>query len=155
MRSITRYTRPAGAPRWRDHDGGSPAPRRRGRRTTAVLAAALIAAHAACFGSRQKDGDSGPAPNNELIVAVQHNNWSDVTIYVLQGGRRVRLGTIAANARAVLTLPGAFGGAGAFRLVRDPLGRTAYVTDAMAVRRGDVLDLVIENKLRLSSWRVR
>jgi hypothetical protein len=155
MRSITRYTRPAGAPRWRDHDGGSPAPRRRGRRTTAVLAAALIAAHAACFGSRQKDGDSGPAPNNELIVAVQNNNWSDVTIYVLQGGRRVRLGTIAANARAVLTLQGAFGGAGSFRLLLDPIGRNAYLTDPIALRPGDVLDLVIENNLRLSSWSVR
>jgi len=157
MRSIARYTRPAGAPRWRDHDGESPAPRRRGRRTTAGLAAALIAAHlhTACLVGRNRDGTSASAPNNELIVAVQNNNWSDVTIYLLQGGRRVRLGTVASQERAVFTLPGAHGGAGSFRLLLDPIGGNAYLTDPIPLRPGDVLDFVIENNLRLSTWSVR
>ena len=157
MRSIARDTRPASAPRWRDHEGRSPGTRRRGRRTTAALAAALIAAllQAACFGGRQKDGDAVPAPNNELVVAVQNNNWNDVTIYAVQNGKRVRLGTVASRERAVLTLQGAFGGAGSFRLLLDPIGGNAYLTDPIALRPGDMLDLVIENNLRLSSWSVR
>lgn len=157
MRSITRDIRAADAPGWRDHEVGSPGTRRRGRRTTAALAAALIAAllNAACFASRQKDENSGPAPNNELIVSVQNNNWRDVTIYAVQNGRRVRLGTVSSHERAVLTLPAAFGGAGSLRLLLDPIGGNAYLTEPIALRPGDMLDLVIENNLRLSSWSVR
>ncbi|HEX7120502.1 MAG TPA: hypothetical protein VF212_17045 [Longimicrobiales bacterium] len=128
---------------------------RRRRAARLAILGALVAA-GACGGGRVDGGDGAlPAPRGAITVAAENNHWNDVTVYAVRDGTRFRLGTVTAMNRGSFTVPAAAAAAGEVRLLLDPIGGSAYLTEPVLVRPGQVIELSIENHLPLSSWSVR
>ena len=73
---------------------------------TLPLAAAMLAATSACTGHRPRI-DSAPAVNTRTpaLLHIDSNHWSDVTVYAVRDGTRMRLGTVTAASSAVFRIP--------------------------------------------------
>ena len=83
----------------------------------------------------------GPA-----TLEVENQNFLDMTVYVVEGGARQRLGEPAATPRPPLTIPEQLirGGASPLRFLADPIGGEGLpVTEEIVVEPGDAVTLVI------------
>lgn len=79
------------------------------------------------------------------MVQVQNQGFTDMVIYALNGGQRIRLGLATGNSTKSFTIPRYLvGGAGPVRFLADPIGgdRTP-VSEEMMVQPGDVVSLTI------------
>jgi hypothetical protein len=112
--------------------------RSRARQLALVL---LMLTAAACRG---KPG--GPAPLDEpTSVRVENQGFIDMTIYILEGGSRIRLGFVPGNSTSTFVIPRyLMSGPRALRFLADPVGPTrAPVSDEMSVLPGDHIVLTI------------
>lgn len=77
----------------------------------------LLLVLAACAGNpRDQDAEGATA-------RVENQSWSEMTIYAVAGGQRVRLGSVNANSTAVLRIPAGVVGLGrTLTFIADPLG---------------------------------
>ena len=118
----------------------------------AVVAATLTitACGPALAGS---NGVDRPARPEAALVTVENQNWSDMVVYVVQGGLRMRLGMVTSMRSATFRLPAMFlGHSGDIRLVADPVGSSeTYVSDIIQVRDGQQISLSVQNSLQLSN----
>jgi hypothetical protein len=95
-------------------------------------------------GSRDEEAPSpaaGPA-----TLQVENQNFLDMTVYVVSGSHRQRLGVARGNTTTSLTIPDRLirGGATPLRFVCDPIGGQGLpVTEEIVVLPGDVVELVI------------
>jgi hypothetical protein len=107
-----------------------------------VLALLLLgAALAACARGRRE-----PAPADaRTTLSVENRNFSDMTIYVVRGGQRVRLGLATGNSTTTLVIPSALlSGITALRFIADPIGgRASPVTEEITVTPGDQVGMFI------------
>ncbi len=73
---------------------------------TLPLAAVMLAAASACTG-RRPPIDSTPAVHTRAaaLLHIDSNHWSDVTVYAVRDGARIRLGTVTATSSAVFRIP--------------------------------------------------
>jgi hypothetical protein len=95
----------------------------------------------ACYGRAR-----GPAPAQEpTTVRVRNQSFLDHNIYVISGGARSRLGTVAGNNTAVLRIPPSFVQPGALlRFLADPIGSNVTpVSEQITVSPGDEVTLII------------
>ncbi len=123
--------------------------RRRAAWPRLLLAAAALAAPpalggagaAACYGR----GKNAPTPQAATTIRVRNQSFLDHNIYVLNGGARSRLGTVAGNSSAVLRIPQSFVQPGAqLRFLADPIGSNRTpVSDQIVVSPGDEVQLTI------------
>jgi hypothetical protein len=69
----------------------------------------------------------------------------DMTVYVIRGGGRRRLGLVNALSTQTLRIPVTLiEGAGVLRFLADPIGaRRTPVSEEILVRHGDVVQLII------------
>jgi hypothetical protein len=69
----------------------------------------------------------------------------DMTVYVVRGVERRRLGLVNALSTQTLTIPGVLvDGSGVLRFLADPIGANRTpVSEEIVVRRGDVVQLII------------
>jgi hypothetical protein len=90
---------------------------------------------------------------DDLILAVNNNNWSDVVIYMLRDGRRNRLLIVTAARSASVALPARYVSAtGTIQIVAHRIGgNDEYVSPAVSVRLGRTVELTLESKLARSS----
>lgn len=90
---------------------------------------------------------SRPAdPSVRTYVEVDNRGFADMTIYVVDGGQRVRLGSAPGNARTELLIPAHLvSTARPLQFLADPIGssRTA-VSDTIYVEPGDRVVLMIQ-----------
>jgi hypothetical protein len=103
---------------------------------------ALAATFSACrTASRAIDND----PRAETTVSVENQNFFDMTVYVLQNGRRIRLGIAPGHSTTVLTLPDYLVMAGSeLQFLCDPIGTTRTpVSERITVFPGDQLVLIV------------
>lgn len=78
----------------------------------------LLLVLAACAGN-PRDQEAGEG----ATARVENQSWSEMTIYAVAGGHRVRLGSVNANSTAVLRIPAGVVGLGrTLTFVADPLG---------------------------------
>jgi hypothetical protein len=107
-----------------------------------VSASALLAC-----GPAARQADSG-APRAETAVHVRNDNFYDVTVYLLDGGRRVRLGTVSGLSSGTLMLaPHLVPGLRELRFLIDPIGgRRAWTSDAILVTPGDIVELTVPTR---------
>jgi hypothetical protein len=104
-----------------------------------VLFASLVLVDA-CGGARSS---RPPAPRT--ILDVDNQSFSDMTIYIVNGGQRIRLGRVTGKTRSQMTIPPAIlGNARELQFLADPLGsdRTA-VSNRMWVSAGERVTLMI------------
>jgi hypothetical protein len=106
-------------------------------RVMAVLAAALLAA---CGGAR-----SGGAPAERTVLQVDNRGFTDMTIYVVTGAQRLRLGTATGLRKTDMTIPPRLvGTARELQFLADPLGSNQQaISQSLYVREGDRVTLVI------------
>lgn len=89
----------------------------------------------------------GPPPDQraETFVRVENRSMLDMTVYVVRGAERRRLGLVNALSTQVLQIPRVLvDGAGVLRFLADPIGGSRTpVSEEIVVRHGDVVTLMI------------
>lgn len=107
-----------------------------------VMAVGLAVSLAAC-------AHHAPAGGNEsqpdAYVTVDNQSFSDMDIYVLSGGQRIRLGSAIGERTTKMKIPGyVLGGAQQVRFLARPIaGNRLPVTEEIAVQPGDEVTLTI------------
>lgn len=121
-----------------------------------VLALLLATTLAACASSLDGGDAAQSASTGETLVRVKNHNWADMTVYLVRGGMRVRLGTVTSMTETTLTVPRAILAAGIdVQLIADPIGSSQrFMTETIMVSPGQTIDLMLENNLNLSSYSV-
>jgi hypothetical protein len=112
------------------------------RRAAGVALLLLLAT--AC---RAREADTEPSPNRgPATLEVDNRGFLDMTVYVLDGAQRQRLGIARGHARTTLTIPDRMvrGGSASLRFLGDPIGGSGLpVSETIVVEPGDVVELVI------------
>lgn len=110
--------------------------------TRAILALALTVL-AACSSGRQSR--PGTSADERTTLQVDNRSFTDMTVYMVNGGQRIRLGLAVGKTVTSLTIPPrVLGASRELQFLADPVGsnRTA-VSDRLYVRAGDTVTLMI------------
>jgi hypothetical protein len=107
----------------------------------AFLIVMLVTA-SACAGSSP---ETAAEPTESAAVQVQNQGFSDMVVYAINGGQRIRLGLATGNSTNTFTIPRhLIRGAGGIRFLADPVGgNRTPVSEEMTVNPGDVVTLTI------------
>ena len=118
---------------------------------TIALSAALLAA--GCAPRRVAEpapiSDQAPTLDEDLVLQVSNNNWSDVVLYLVHDGRRVRFTVVTAARSAEFAIPPRLiSSNGTVQFVAHRIGGTdEYVSPAVSVRLGHTVTLSLESNL--------
>lgn len=110
--------------------------------TRVVFAFAMLLL-AACSSGRPSR--PGAASQERTTLQVDNRSFTDMTVYLVNGGQRVRLGLAVGKTMTSLTIPArVLGSARELQFLADPVGsnRTA-LSDRLFVRAGDTVTLMI------------
>ena len=79
------------------------------------------------------------------MVQVQNQGFTDMVVYAVSGGQRIRLGLATGHSSNSFTIPRHLvRGAGPIRFLADPIGgNRSPVSEEMTVQPGDVVTLTI------------
>ena len=120
----------------------------------AIAVLACAAALESCLLRKSEPEDAEPAP--ETLLSVENRHWSDVTVYVLRGNARVRMGTVTSMNTVRFVFPAVLvGHVTDIRLMADPVGNEPYVSEPVTVGPGDLVEFRLANNLTHSSIWVR
>ena len=121
------------------------------RKFRATFLALTVAALVAVPAAAQTAAEESEMPRT--TVRVINDNWNDITVYAFRAGYRRLLGTVTSFTSRVFTLPPTFLiPSDELRLIADPIGRRgAYVSEALVVNAGDVVEWTVRNNIRLSN----
>jgi hypothetical protein len=100
----------------------------------------------ACASRQQPEQEGDVDPQTvRTTVRVQNQAFNDMTIYVLRGAERVRLGIATGNATTTLEIPrNIITGVTGLRFLADPIGGTRTpVSEEITVSPGDQVTLTI------------
>ena len=102
----------------------------------------LLATGTACA---SRSPETGAEPTDTAAVQVQNQGFSDMVVYAINGGQRIRLGLAGGNSTSTFTIPRhLIRGAGGIRFLADPVGGSRTpVSEEMTVNPGDVVTLTI------------
>jgi hypothetical protein len=108
----------------------------------------ILALAAMCMTFAMCSARPRPSTGNvqeKTTLRVENQGFPDMTIYVLQGGQRIRLGLATGNSTTVFTIPDyVLGAANTLRFLADPVGSTRTpVSDEISVHPGDQVTLTI------------
>jgi hypothetical protein len=113
------------------------------RGVSLAVALMTLLALAGCRSTRE--GGRPPEARAESFVRVDNRSMLDMTVYVLRGGERRRLGLVNALSSQMLAIPSVvIDGSGVVRFLADPIGANRTpVSEEIVVRHGDVVQLTI------------
>ena len=79
------------------------------------------------------------------MVQVENQGFTDMVVYVVNGGQRIRLGLATGHSTKTFTIPRhLLRAAGPVRFLADPIGgNRTPVSEEMAVQPGDIVTLTI------------
>ena len=127
--------------------------RRAGRAVGLSLLVALTV-----LGCRKRDAETRPAPDPKTPVPVQIEShfMGDVTIYLVRGSLRQRLGMVTALGSAEYTFPWRWlSQSGTSRLMAYPIaGARAHLSEPLIVQPGQWIKWTLEADLDRSSMAV-
>ncbi len=112
-----------------------------------ILFSILLAAFFLSSCSSTANRQTGEQIENKTLVRVENRNFSDMTIYVLRAGERVRLGTVTGNSKQVFVVPEyLLTGVSSLRFLADPIGgRETPISQEITVTPGEEVELIITN----------
>jgi hypothetical protein len=115
--------------------------------TRLALGVALLALPA-CAGGRpagENAAADAPTPQRRTTVLVDNRGFLDMTIYVVRGGQRIRLGTANGHSRTRFTIPAhLIFGTTTLQFLADPIGgNRSPVSNEIGVSEGEEVELVI------------
>lgn len=131
---------------------------RRGWPWFALVAAAYCFTASGCHQGGNVGAAAAESMNaGEVTVRVVNHSWLDVTVYLLQGTHRDRVGTATASSTTEFHFPIRRLSAGAeYRLYGDPIGSRQVVrSEALHAQDGDLVTWTLEDNLARSSVDVR
>ena len=84
-------------------------------------------------------------PDAAAQLQVENQGFSDMVIYAVSGGQRVRLGLATGHSTRLFTIPRYLvRGAGRLQFLADPVGGTRTpVSEEMTVQPGDLVTITI------------
>jgi hypothetical protein len=125
------------------------------KRTHTFLAVAVVMMVGACAPAAER-ARSAVAFRGGTVLAVQNDNWSDVTIYLMRGSARTRIGSVPAMGKAEFRLPAAYVvGVSDVTLQAAPVGSNdSYISPSIMIFPGAQLALTVGSALRLSNFAV-
>ena len=128
--------------------------------TRKIAAAALVALMSltACTSSMERTGSAAGevAANDAVSVLVTNNNYSDVNVYAVRGGERIRLGTVTGNSSSTLTMDRAIYGVNDVSLIAIAIGGFgAARSGRLSLSAGDTVEFRIMPVLDQSNVFVR
>ncbi len=109
-----------------------------------ILVFSVILLLGSCTSSTHKaERQTGP----KTKVKVENDNKLDMTIFVLRGGQRIRLGLVPSYTSRSFTLPdNVVVNATSIRLLANPVGgRGNPISEEFNVFRGQTIEMVIAN----------
>ena len=110
----------------------------------AIGAAVLSVSVLACSHRAKPKQESGPPPRT--TVTVDNQSFLDMTVFVVVGGQRIRLGQATGSSKSRFTIPAYLIGNGIqqLRFVADPIGSNRLpISDEISVSAGDEVVLTI------------
>jgi len=115
--------------------------------------AALQLSPAACRPHRGGDDELSAANQGEFVLRVINNYYLDVTVYLLRGAERVRVGVVSGNSRQDFVLPGRLAGTAGHISLLGNVSTSNQVVRSMPVlvERGRFIEWRLESVLRNSS----
>ena len=126
----------------------------RARRTLGLIVVVLLMV----AGCRKRDAESAPAPDPNTPVAVEIENhfMGDVTIYLVRGSLRQRLGMVTALGTAQYTFPWRWlSQSGSSRLMAYPMaGARSHLSEPLILQPGQWIKWTLQADLDRSSMAV-
>jgi hypothetical protein len=115
--------------------------------------AVLLLAPAGCRPHRGGGDELSAASQGEFVLRVVNNYWLDVTVYLLRGAERVRVGIVSGNTRQDFVLPGRLAGAAGQISLFGNVSTSNEVVRSLPVlvRRGEFIEWRLESVLRNST----
>jgi hypothetical protein len=90
-----------------------------------------------------------------VFVVVKNRYRLDVNVFALYMSTRQFLGVVTTNRTAEYALRGSVAVGTNFRVLADPIGGSGrYVTDEILVRKGDVVEVTVQDPLAQSYYRL-
>lgn len=119
-----------------------------------LVTAAMAATLGACAPATEQAQLN--SPERETTLVVENNNWQDMTIYVLSGTQRSRVGSVSSMTTARFKLSsGITGNYGQLRLLADPIGSNrTFSLPLINVVPGAQVQVRLENNIGTSSFAV-
>lgn len=104
-----------------------------------LLGAALLTA---CGRSQ---ANTAPGTDTVTTVRVDNRSYLDMTIYLIAGSQRIRLGLAGGNKQTTLRIPSQYVfGISSLQFLADPIGATRTpISDTIQVSPGDQVQLII------------
>jgi hypothetical protein len=119
-----------------------------------VVALAYVGTAASCAPvTRLFKKSPAAAVEEDVLLQVQNNNWSDVVVYADRSGLRVRIGFVTSMGKDTFTLPTAVVSTRSpISFVVSPIGSNVlYATERVNVAPGQLVEFEIQNQLTTSS----
>ena len=131
--------------------------RRQLRRLTGIVAFGLTTLAACHHGHSVGAAAVELGYNGSVRLRVVNHAWLDITIYLVQGTHRDRIGVAPATSTSTFQIPlRQFGAGGEYRLYGDPVGSRQRVTsEPLHAQDGNVVTWTLEDDLARSSIDVR
>ena len=103
----------------------------------------IVVTMAGCAG--RSTAEPGIIPDEPATLSVENNNFSDMRIYVHQGGQRIRLGTATGNKTSGFKVPkSVVFGATSLRFEAVPIGgRSSSISETITINPGEAITLRI------------
>ena len=122
--------------------------------STAILTGALTALSPGPLWAQASDSSPSDNPLAERTplaeLVVQNNNWLDAHVYLVRGGVRTSLGFTTALGKRKFELP-SWATLSGVQVLVHLIGGSSYLTPVVDAYPGDVVRLVLQNSLALSS----
>ena len=129
----------------------------RAMRTARIVGLSLLVA-LTLLGCRKRDAETRPAPdpNTPVPVEIESHFMGDVTIYLVRGSLRQRLGMVTALGTAEFTFPWRWlSQSGSSRLMAYPVaGARAQLSEPLILQPGQWIKWTLEASLDRSSMAV-
>jgi hypothetical protein len=121
-----------------------------------LIATIALATAVGCT-PRSRTASSEPSSLKAITTArITNNHWLDVRVYGVQGGTRNVIGTVRSFGTEVFVLSSQFVATSGLRIFVDPIGsQQTYQTDLIPVWPGQMIDLVVQDRIQLSHYSVR
>jgi hypothetical protein len=93
-----------------------------------------------------------PPPAEDISVAVDNHNWSDIVIYLMRGTQSQRLGMVTALSNIQFAFPySSLNSGGNLRLRAYPIGGAgSYTSEDLVVQPGQMIKWTLESDLSRS-----
>ena len=120
-----------------------------------TLAAAAAALAMAAYAPATEQAGIG-SHESQTTLHVDNGNWAEMTIYVMRGVARTRLGSVRGMSKADFRITDTMvNGLGEVRIIADPVGsERTYVSGIIHVVPGSRVDLKLQSHLPISYFSV-